>query len=143
MIFAAWSVGSCAPSPTLPESKQPSFNLPAHLLSAPDSLGEIKQATTDDVVEPLLLRRWSRRAISEGLRQEAGEKLRVTVVMPGFTKTNFADSTSQPELKAQITAAMDKMAISAEAIARAMAFAIEQPADVDVSEIIVRPTAQG
>jgi NADP-dependent 3-hydroxy acid dehydrogenase YdfG len=83
------------------------------------------------------------RAISEGLRQEAGEKLRVTVVSPGFVHTDFADSMTNPEIKAQIVETRDKMAISPEAIARAIAFAIEQPADVDVGEIVVRPTAQG
>jgi NADP-dependent 3-hydroxy acid dehydrogenase YdfG len=45
-------------------------------------------------------------------------------------------------MKAQLMATMDKFAIPPDAIARAIAFAIEQPADVDVSEIIVRPTAQ-
>lgn len=83
------------------------------------------------------------RVISEGLRQEAGPKLRVTVISPGFTKTNFAESIGNPELRAQIERGMDAMAISPDAIARAIAFAIEQPADVDVGEIIVRPTAQG
>ncbi len=83
------------------------------------------------------------RAISEGLRQEAGDTLRVTVISPGFTRTNIAESMNHPGLKAQTLAAMDKMAISPEAIARAIVFAIEQPADVDVGEIIVRPTAQG
>lgn len=83
------------------------------------------------------------RAISEGLRQEAGDKLRVTVISPGFTRTNFAESVTNPEAKAQISASMDKFAMPPDAIARAIAFAIEQPADVDVGEIIVRPTAQG
>jgi NADP-dependent 3-hydroxy acid dehydrogenase YdfG len=83
------------------------------------------------------------RAISEGLRQEAGEKLRVTVVSPGFVHTDFADSMTNPEIKAQTVATRDKVAISPDAIARAIAFAIEQPADVDVGEIVVRPTAQG
>jgi NADP-dependent 3-hydroxy acid dehydrogenase YdfG len=83
------------------------------------------------------------RAISEGLRQEAGDKLRVTIISPGFVHTNLADSMTNPEVKAQIVGTMDKMAISPDAIARAIAFAIEQPADVDVNEIIVRPTAQG
>ena len=46
-------------------------------------------------------------------------------------------------MKAQIVDTMDKMAISPDAIARAIAFAIEQPADVDVGEIVIRPTAQG
>jgi NADP-dependent 3-hydroxy acid dehydrogenase YdfG len=83
------------------------------------------------------------RAISEGLRQEAGEHLRVTIVSPGFVQTDFADSMTNPEVKAHIIARRDKMAIPPEAIARAIAFAIEQPADVDVGEIVVRPTAQG
>ncbi|MEP6947906.1 MAG: SDR family oxidoreductase [Ginsengibacter sp.] len=83
------------------------------------------------------------RAISEGLRQEAGDKLRVTIISPGFVFTNFAESMTNPEMKAQIMKAQDKMAIPADAIARAIAFAIEQPANVDVGEIVIRPTAQG
>ncbi len=83
------------------------------------------------------------RAISEGLRQEAGDKLRVTVVSPGFTRTNLAESMTNPELKAQTMSAMDKMAIPPDAIAEAIAYAIGQPANVDVGEIVVRPTAQG
>jgi NADP-dependent 3-hydroxy acid dehydrogenase YdfG len=83
------------------------------------------------------------RAISEGLRQEAGDKLRVTIISPGFVKTPFVDTVANAEVKAQLAASRDKMAIPPDAIARAIAFAIEQPADVDVNEIIVRPTAQG
>jgi NADP-dependent 3-hydroxy acid dehydrogenase YdfG len=82
------------------------------------------------------------RAISEGLRQEAGDKLRVTIISPGFVQTNFADSVNNLEVRAQIAASMDSFAIPPDAIARAIAFAIEQPADVDVGEIIIRPTAQ-
>jgi NADP-dependent 3-hydroxy acid dehydrogenase YdfG len=82
------------------------------------------------------------RAISEGLRQEAGEKLRVTIITPGFVRTNLANSMTNQDVKAQILDTMDKLAISPDAIARAIAFAIEQPADVDVGEIVVRPTAQ-
>jgi len=82
------------------------------------------------------------RAISEDLRQEAGDKLRVTIISPGFVSTNFAESMTSPEMKARIREGMDKMGLSPDAIARAMVFAIEQPADVDVGEIIVRPTAQ-
>jgi NADP-dependent 3-hydroxy acid dehydrogenase YdfG len=82
------------------------------------------------------------RAISEGLRQEAGDKLRVTIISPGFVHTDFADSMTNPEAKAQIIAARDQIAISPDAIARAIAFAIEQPADVDVGEIVIRPSAQ-
>ncbi len=83
------------------------------------------------------------RAISEGLRQEAGDRLRVTIISPGFVHTNLADSMTNPAVKAQIEESRDKFAIPPDAIARAIAFAIEQPADVDVGEIIIRPTAQG
>jgi NADP-dependent 3-hydroxy acid dehydrogenase YdfG len=82
------------------------------------------------------------RAISEGLRQEAGDKLRVTIISPGFVRTNFADGVTNPQVKAQLTESRDKLAMPPEAIARAIAYAIEQPADIDVSEIIIRPTAQ-
>jgi NADP-dependent 3-hydroxy acid dehydrogenase YdfG len=82
------------------------------------------------------------RAISEGLRQEAGDKLRVTIISPGFVRTNFAEGVTNPEVKAQLEGARDKFAMPPDAIARAIMFAIEQPADVDVGEIVVRPTAQ-
>ena len=77
------------------------------------------------------------------MRQEAGDKLRVTIISPGFVKTPFVETIANAEVKAQLAAARDKMAIPADAIARAIAFAIEQPADVDVNEIVIRPTAQG
>jgi NADP-dependent 3-hydroxy acid dehydrogenase YdfG len=83
------------------------------------------------------------RAISEGLRQEAGDKLRVTIISPGMTRTNFAESMTNPAVKAQLSATRDAVAMPPEAIARAIAFAVEQPAEVDVSEVVVRPTAQG
>lgn len=83
------------------------------------------------------------RAISEGLRQEAGDKLRVTIVSPGMTRTNFAESMTNPDVKAKLEESRDSFAMSPDAIARAIVFAIEQPADIDVGEIVVRPTAQG
>jgi NADP-dependent 3-hydroxy acid dehydrogenase YdfG len=82
------------------------------------------------------------RAISEGLRQEAGESIRVTTVSPGFIGTDFAAGTVDPAARADLLARRDKIAIPADAVARAIAFAIEQPADVDVNEIVIRPTAQ-
>ncbi len=53
------------------------------------------------------------------------------------------ESMTNPEVKVKVLGTMGEMAIGPDAIARAIAFAIEQPADVDVNEIIVRPTAQG
>jgi NADP-dependent 3-hydroxy acid dehydrogenase YdfG len=69
--------------------------------------------------------------------------LRVTSVSPGFVHTDFADSMTDPNTRAAILEQRDRIAIAPEAIARAIAFAIDEPADVDVNEIVVRPTAQG
>jgi NADP-dependent 3-hydroxy acid dehydrogenase YdfG len=79
-------------------------------------------------------------AISEGLRQEVGGDIRVTVISPGVTESELAESISDP-LARDVMRDFRRIAIPASAIARAMAYAIEQPDDVDVSEIIVRPTA--
>ncbi|MFJ5590089.1 SDR family oxidoreductase [Streptomyces noursei] len=81
------------------------------------------------------------RTISEGLRQEAGDSLRVTVVSPGAVRTDFAER-MDPAAKAQIDKMMET-ALPPDAVARAFAFAIEQPDGVDVGDIVVRPTAQG
>ncbi len=80
------------------------------------------------------------RAISEGLRQEAGADIRVTVISPGVTESELADSISDEGGRAEMRE-FRKIAIPALAIARAIAYAVEQPVDVDVSELIVRPTA--
>lgn len=80
------------------------------------------------------------RAISEGLRQEAGAGVRVTVISPGVTESELADSISDPSGRDEMKA-FRKVAIPADAIARAIAYAVEQPDYVDVSELIVRPTA--
>jgi NADP-dependent 3-hydroxy acid dehydrogenase YdfG len=80
------------------------------------------------------------RAISEGLRQEVGGDVRVTVISPGVTESELAESISDEGGRAEMRE-FRRIAIPAEAIARAIAYAIEQPADVDVSELVVRPTA--
>lgn len=79
-------------------------------------------------------------ALSEGLRQEVGGDIRVTVISPGVTTSELADSISDPTGRAEMQA-YRQVAVPADAIARAMAYAIDQPPDVDVNEIIVRPTA--
>lgn len=79
-------------------------------------------------------------ALSEGLRQEVGGDIRVTVISPGVTESELADSISDEAARLGMQE-FRKLSIPASAIARAILFAIKQPDDVDVSEIIVRPTA--
>ncbi|WP_313497281.1 SDR family oxidoreductase [Pseudoxanthomonas mexicana] len=78
-------------------------------------------------------------ALSEGLRQEH-DRLRVTVVSPGVTTSELAETTSDAGIKAWLED-FRQVAIPADAVARAIAYAVEQPDDVDVSEVIVRPAA--
>ncbi|MDR3372522.1 MAG: SDR family oxidoreductase [Ancalomicrobiaceae bacterium] len=82
------------------------------------------------------------RTITEALRQEAGPHLRVTEISPGMISTNFADSMTDPAVKEAMGERLANVAISPDAIARGVAYAIEQPADVDVGSIVIRPTAQ-
>jgi NADP-dependent 3-hydroxy acid dehydrogenase YdfG len=82
------------------------------------------------------------RAISEGLRQEAGKDLRVTVITPGMTRTNATVDMTNDAARTSIQEGLNAYGLPAEAVARSIAFAIEQPAGVDVGEIVVRPTAQ-
>jgi NADP-dependent 3-hydroxy acid dehydrogenase YdfG len=79
------------------------------------------------------------RAISDGLRQET-DKLRVTVVCPGVVESELADSISDHAAREQMKT-FRRIALQPDAIARAVLYAIEQPEDVDVSELVVRPTA--
>lgn len=82
------------------------------------------------------------RTISEALRQEAGPHLRVTEISPGMVSTDFASSMTDPAVKAAIGRRMTDVAIPPDAIARGVAFALEQPDDVEVGSIVIRPTAQ-
>jgi NADP-dependent 3-hydroxy acid dehydrogenase YdfG len=79
-------------------------------------------------------------AISEGLRQENSD-LRVTIIAPGVTESELAKSISDPAAR-ELMVEYRRNAIPADAIARAIQYAIEQPADVDVNEIVIRPITQ-
>jgi len=81
------------------------------------------------------------RAISEGVRQEI-DGIRTTIISPGAVQTELPLGSSDPETAAGIKEFYRLMAIPADAVARAIAYAIEQPADVDINEILLRPTAQ-
>ncbi|CAM4043029.1 SDR family oxidoreductase [Saccharibacillus endophyticus] len=78
------------------------------------------------------------RAISEGLRMETGRSIRVTLVSPGVTESELADSISDEHARAAMRE-YRRVALPAEAIAEAVAYAIAQPEGVDVNELTVRP----
>ncbi len=80
------------------------------------------------------------RAISEGLRQESAGDIRVSLISPGVTESELADSISDESAR-EAMKTYRSVAIPASAIADAIAYAIGQPAEVDVNEIVVRPAA--
>ncbi|WP_151484955.1 SDR family oxidoreductase [Streptomyces albicerus] len=82
------------------------------------------------------------KVLTEGLRQESGPHLRVSLVSPGFTNTEGVIKGASPAAAAAAAQQRDEIAIPPSAIASAIGYAIEQPAGIDISEIVVRPTVQ-
>jgi NADP-dependent 3-hydroxy acid dehydrogenase YdfG len=83
------------------------------------------------------------RVIAEGLRQEVKPyNIRTTVISPGAMKTELADSITEPDVAQGVRAFTDAVGVSAEAFANIVSFAISQPEDVDINEILFRPTKQ-
>jgi NADP-dependent 3-hydroxy acid dehydrogenase YdfG len=79
------------------------------------------------------------RAISDGLRQEH-KNIRVTCILPGVVESELAETITDP-VAAEAMKTYRAIALQPDAIARAVRFAIEQPDDVDMNEIVIRPTA--
>jgi NADP-dependent 3-hydroxy acid dehydrogenase YdfG len=83
------------------------------------------------------------RALSEGLRQEVKPyNIRTTVISPGAVATELPDSTTDPDTAVRVRGFYAAAAIPADSFARTVAFAISQPEDVDINEILFRPTRQ-
>ncbi|WP_405164091.1 SDR family oxidoreductase [Nocardia sp. NBC_01499] len=83
------------------------------------------------------------RTLLEGLRQESTDGvLRTTSVSPGFVRTELTDSIEDARVREQTRRTMDEFGIAPAAVARAIAFAIEQPDDVEIGDITIRPTVQ-
>ena len=82
------------------------------------------------------------RVLSEGLRQEVKPyNIRTTIISPGAVQSELPDSITEPDIAANVRANYG-IAISAESFARVVAFAMSQPEDVDINEILFRPTKQ-
>lgn len=83
------------------------------------------------------------RVISEGLRQEVKPyNIRTTIISPGAVESELVTSITEADVAANIQQFYDDVAISAESFASVVAFAISQPEDVDINEILFRPTRQ-
>ena len=83
------------------------------------------------------------RTITEAFRQESDGTIRITGISPGFIKTDFAvKSVNTEERRTAASKAVEQMAISPEAIANAVIYAISQPKDVEVGDIVIRPSRQ-
>nr|WP_233211629.1 SDR family oxidoreductase [Mycobacterium sp. shizuoka-1] len=84
------------------------------------------------------------RTALEALRQESTDGVvRTTSISPGYVNTELDSSIEDPEARRQARAEMERMGLPPEAVARAIAFAIEQPHEVEIGEIVIRPTVQG
>jgi len=83
------------------------------------------------------------RVISEGLRQEVKPyNIRTTVISPGALATELPNSITEPDIAENIRKFVQEIALPAESFARVVAFAMSQPEDMDVNEILFRPTRQ-
>jgi NADP-dependent 3-hydroxy acid dehydrogenase YdfG len=84
------------------------------------------------------------RTLLEALRQESTDGvLRTTSISPGFVRTELVDYIEDPSSRAEAQRRMNELGIAPEAVARAIAFAIEQPEDVEIGDMTIRPTIQG
>jgi NADP-dependent 3-hydroxy acid dehydrogenase YdfG len=102
------------------------------------SIGAHEVSPTSAVYSGTKFAAW---AITEGLRLESPAGIRVTTVSPGVTESDLAESISDP-IAREAMVAYRAHAIPASSIAAAVSYAVGQPADVDVAEIIVRPAAR-
>lgn len=125
--------GIAAVLPTMIEQKS------GHILATDSVLGHV-------VVPNLAVyngTKFAIRAIMEGLRQEQhGNSIRTSIVSPGVVRTEIHNSTSNTTARQEQIENEEAIGLDPEQVARAIVFAIDAPADVDVSEIILRPLAQ-
>ena len=84
------------------------------------------------------------RTILEGLRQESTDgTLKTTAISPGYVRTEFGDSITDPEVRAEVATGMQAFALDPDAVAAAVEFAVDQPWEVEIGEVSIRPTVQG
>ncbi|MFS0869984.1 SDR family oxidoreductase [Paenibacillus xylanilyticus] len=104
------------------------------------NLASIGAYTVSPTASVYCATKYAVRAITEGLRQEVGGDIRVTLISPGVTESELAETISDTEAR-ELMKDYRRVSIPASAIAQSILYAISQPAEVDVNEIVVRPTA--
>lgn len=82
------------------------------------------------------------RTIGEAFRQESEGNIRITGISPGFVKTDFANNIKNQEMKEAVQKGMQEIAIDPIAIARAVIYAVSQPKDIEIGDIVIRPSKQ-
>jgi NADP-dependent 3-hydroxy acid dehydrogenase YdfG len=82
------------------------------------------------------------RALSEGIRMEAAGRFRVTTISPGYVESELKYGTSDEATRNSVVEAYQQNAIPAESIGNAIAYAISQPEDTAINEVVIRPTVQ-
>jgi len=82
------------------------------------------------------------RTIAEAFRQESDGNVRITGISPGFVKTDFANNLKNEEMKTAVQQGMEQIAINPIAIANAVIYAVSQPSDVEIGDIVIRPSKQ-
>lgn len=84
------------------------------------------------------------RTILEGLRQESTDgTIKTTAISPGYVRTEFGDSIHDPEVRAAVQAGMERSALDPDTVAGAVEYAVDQPWEVEIGELSIRPTVQG
>ncbi|MFA6059597.1 MAG: SDR family oxidoreductase [Taibaiella sp.] len=82
------------------------------------------------------------RTIAEAFRQESDGNIRITGISPGLVKTDFANNIRNEEMKTAVQRGMEQIAIDPIAIASAVIYAISQPMDIEIGDIVIRPSKQ-
>ena len=82
------------------------------------------------------------RTIAEAFRQESDGSMRITGISPGFVKTDFAENIKNEAMKTVVRKGMEQMGIDPVAIANAVVYAVSQPDDVEIGDIVIRPSKQ-
>lgn len=82
------------------------------------------------------------RTLTEAFRQESDGTIRITGISPGYVKTNLVNTVKDEEKRQQVLQAMERVGLPPVAVANAVIYAISQPANVEVGDIVIRPASQ-